>query len=769
MAGHEVGDALLLTAKGLLALGRPSEVVALALSLETHDAASREVPIVLALAADHQQNADLVAAELQRADPTMVAQHCPAASVRAGLLHDDHRLVGAVLSRLGDVPSSDLPTIVGMLRSAGHISEARQAARELGGRTGPLVRDPHVRRHLAWVEQPPDALTDRALPVGTRLAAGVVAPVAPAETTALEEVPDTLTLEAFAGLALMAQADPLAADATAPGIDDASRRRATSLDLHVVPRDYSSWPRMPERLWTIVCGRSPASPFGIAPDFPFPAAVEPLFVGFSLVGAAELDAAAIDYLASKEPIGCADVPSVVMLLRAGVRAFYSGRVEATLPDTLDAASHRWAADESDEAVCLTRAVRTAAKLANGTGDVSTDKVSVFAAAQAFGRPVRLTSARPGHAELDGPVHEREGMRPAAELARHVTQAVRDVLEAAARDEPVETIRRRWAEAWAADVSAAERLWLEPVGGPAPSQQPLEAARRIRESARRYVPRAEVASNPIHVSLATDHNLLDQLPVTLEGIVGNTDRPLSITVLTRGVDVEVERLLAAAHPAVEFSFFPCDAIDHGGRLIKHITASTMDRLLLPEILPSHGRTVYVDIDALVLDDIGELYDWDLDGAPLAARTSKHSVQSIAVNLSASLPPDDARELRDTVLHQASHRARGLNAGVLVLDLDQMRRDDFCGRFVPWISRFHLNDQEVLEFYAGDRRSELPDRWNSWPYREVVDNPAVLHWVGPFKPWRQTITRGQQTWAHYARLAEERLRAARGRSADPKATG
>jgi lipopolysaccharide biosynthesis glycosyltransferase len=298
-------------------------------------------------------------------------------------------------------------------------------------------------------------------------------------------------------------------------------------------------------------------------------------------------------------------------------------------------------------------------------------------------------------------------------------------------------------------------------GPPAADAPLEEAARIRAGGRRYGPILSTAPDAVHVSLATDQNLLDQLPVTVEAIVRNTSRPLCISVLTRGVEEDFERRLAAAHPTVDLSFFPCDTVDHGGRLLKHITASTMDRLLLPEILEGVARTVYVDIDALVLDDIGELFDWDLSGARVAARTSERFVQGIAIYVARSLAPDVARELRDLVLHRVSHRAPGINAGVVVLDLERMRRDDFCRTYVPWVSRFHLNDQEVLEFYAGDELSVLPERWNAWPYKEVIEDPAVLHWVGPFKPWRRTVTREQHRWAHYAGLAEDRRRTARER--------
>lgn len=734
-AGRTWGEALLTTAAGLLANGRPSEVVALALRLETSGVTDREVPVAMALAADHQDHPRLVRSELHRTDPATVAARAARAAVRAGVLTGDDDLVDTVLHRLPLVPTDDLVAVACMLRSSGRAPQAEVAAAELTARWADGSPDARAARVTQWL------VPRRAEGQPAREpAAGVLASFGPLPA-GRQEGRQAMGLGTVASLALLERA----------GLDG----------VHLVPRDHTSWPALPDRLWTVAAGRFPTSPFDVRPEFPFASSLEPLFLGFSVVGAPELDDPSVAYLRSKEPIGCSDVASVLILCKAGVKAFYSGRIESTLAETmpslsrLDPAAVRGAG--SAERDHLARAIDEVTALADGTGRIRTSTVATLVAARALGRPVAFVGQRPGHARLDGPVHRREGVPPEPELALRMVESVVEAFRAVAAGEPPDAVRAAWARCWAADVRAAEELWQQPSVGPPLTDAPLEAAARIRSAGRHYGPRL-TDPDAVEVSLATDQNLVDQLPVTLEGIVRNTSRPLRISILTRGVGTDVERRLAAAHPGVGLSFFPCDTVDHGGRLIKHITASTMDRLLLPEILDGAARTVYIDIDALVLDDIGQLFDWDLAGAPVAARASERSVQSIAVNVSSSLEPDLARELRDTVLPRAGHHLQGINAGVLVLDLERMRGDDFCRTYVPWVSRFHLNDQEVLEFYAGDELSVLPERWNAWPYKETVDDPAVLHWVGPFKPWRPTVTREQRRWAHYASLADERRAAA-----------
>ena len=71
-----------------------------------------------------------------------------------------------------------------------------------------------------------------------------------------------------------------------------------------------------------------------------------------------------------------------------------------------------------------------------------------------------------------------------------------------------------------------------------------------------------------------------------------------------------------------TFLNFDGSEYGdiGRMIRHITVSTMDRLVLPDLLTDVDRITYVDIDTVTEGDVCELAATDLGGYPLAARTS-----------------------------------------------------------------------------------------------------------------------------------------------------
>ncbi|WP_036970225.1 glycosyltransferase family 8 protein, partial [Promicromonospora kroppenstedtii] len=252
-----------------------------------------------------------------------------------------------------------------------------------------------------------------------------------------------------------------------------------------------------------------------------------------------------------------------------------------------------------------------------------------------------------------------------------------------------------------------------------------------------------AAGELNVAVALDGNLRAQMEVVVAGVVRHTDRPVRFVALTRDHSTADHERLATLFPEVTFEWYACDGIDYGSVLgmLKHITVATMDRLLLPELLPHLDRVLYHDLDALTVTDLAELYDTDLGGAPLAARPSisynyRHGVGNVirATRL-LKHDPAAARDLVRAMMQRHRHGYQGFNAGILLLDLAVLRADGFTAEFVPYAERYGLNDQDVLNAYAGSRYRVLDARWNAWPTQELVSEPALIHWAGPVKPWHE----------------------------------
>jgi lipopolysaccharide biosynthesis glycosyltransferase len=201
------------------------------------------------------------------------------------------------------------------------------------------------------------------------------------------------------------------------------------------------------------------------------------------------------------------------------------------------------------------------------------------------------------------------------------------------------------------------------------------------------------------------------------------------------------------------FLPCDAIDYGEVFVgpKRITVSTMDRLLLSDLLDGITKAVYLDLDLLPRADIGHLHDIVVDETTVAACPIQPSnaiggVTSFA-GVAHSHFPDDREGWRLlNLVHRHAHAGdTGFNAGVLVMNLRRMREDDFLRQYAGFAEQFGLNDQYILNLYAGDSFLHLDRRWNGLADRDVLDDDfAIVHWVGPLKPWGDIGVPLQDEW-------------------------
>jgi len=272
-----------------------------------------------------------------------------------------------------------------------------------------------------------------------------------------------------------------------------------------------------------------------------------------------------------------------------------------------------------------------------------------------------------------------------------------------------------------------------------------------ENLTKHYPRSiEGVGGEVNVELSLDGNFKTQMLTMVQAILDNTKRPVHFWVLARDHSEADYELAARLFPRASFTWIPTDEIDHGtiSSMISHITVATMDRLLLPLLLPNEKRVLHLDLDALAVGDVGELFDIDLHGAAIAAREAQGDqlqsgfaeVRSIA----AGLPADRARELvgRSHAIRKFDYDV--FNAGVMVLDLEKMRADDFVGTYLPFASAFGMHDQNVLNLYSGGTFTRFGYEWNNLARDESITGGKFIHWAGSRKPWGSLPVRGQDLW-------------------------
>lgn len=251
---------------------------------------------------------------------------------------------------------------------------------------------------------------------------------------------------------------------------------------------------------------------------------------------------------------------------------------------------------------------------------------------------------------------------------------------------------------------------------------------------------------IHVATATDTGYLPWCATALlSAIRATSGHQVVCHVLHSGnlSDADQDTLAALArHHGGEVRYlqldperlavFPTKGPTEGGYI-------SWGRVFLPELLPDLRQVIYLDADTLVLHPLTELAGSVDPGVPFAAVRNVVEPRMRPHIFELGIP----------------NFADYFNAGLLVLNLDVLRADDFLARInrqVDSTGRTVWYDQDALNVVYAGRWQALHPRWNTqcsfWVWsdwaQEVFDkeeleeartDPGILHFEGPSlnKPW------------------------------------
>jgi lipopolysaccharide biosynthesis glycosyltransferase len=259
-----------------------------------------------------------------------------------------------------------------------------------------------------------------------------------------------------------------------------------------------------------------------------------------------------------------------------------------------------------------------------------------------------------------------------------------------------------------------------------------------------------------IVLAADAKYAMPLAVTLRSIVEANRRhwPLEFYILHDGFSEELRKKVADSLPCetpgleasgilnwvpVEGKYF--EGFSNGpkiteteGIIASHVSKMAYARFLIPAILPKTvPRVLYLDVDLLVLEDLGPLFTTDLGTATVGAV------------LDFNLHSNYLDRGFDPEVKRASHpNFRGLpavrdylNSGVLLIDLDRWRKEKISEKAFDYLERFRLSpqmDQDALNVVLDKQWVALDPRWNVQNhYRKISKREGILHFVTKAKPW------------------------------------
>ena len=185
--------------------------------------------------------------------------------------------------------------------------------------------------------------------------------------------------------------------------------------------------------------------------------------------------------------------------------------------------------------------------------------------------------------------------------------------------------------------------------------------------------------------------------------------------------------------VDLTRFPCLPTITVGMAI---TQASYYRLLMPEILPTIPKVLYLDSDIIVRHSLLPLWNTDL------------------TDMAVGVVPDGLEGRADFYERLQYPRQLGyFNAGVILVNLDYWRQHDAVSRFMGFLQHHAQNllfaDQDILNVTFKDCKTFLPLTYNlttgylweepQYDYAKYVEevlkvrkDPAVVHFAGNH-PW------------------------------------
>ncbi len=177
-----------------------------------------------------------------------------------------------------------------------------------------------------------------------------------------------------------------------------------------------------------------------------------------------------------------------------------------------------------------------------------------------------------------------------------------------------------------------------------------------------------------------------------------------------------------------------------------------KMCLGELFPQYDKIVYLDTDIVVFDDLSELYNTEL-GNNYVAGVFGLDQYFMRYELPKKIGIPDMTEY--------------INAGVLVLNLEQIREDKIEEKEQALIGTFDDSvDQHILNKVCYNRIIHVHPKWNAFqtgevPYRSSVAlcgmtkqeqeqiflRPSIYHYTGTLKPWKYYNLKYSLIWQQY----------------------
>ena len=258
--------------------------------------------------------------------------------------------------------------------------------------------------------------------------------------------------------------------------------------------------------------------------------------------------------------------------------------------------------------------------------------------------------------------------------------------------------------------------------------------------------ADTQSKEIPVFFSTDDHYIPYLDVAIASLIENASKAYQyrIIILHTGLEVQnVSKIKQNERHGFSIDFIDIskdvENIQSRFKNVYHFSVVTYYRLFIASLFPQYDKIVYLDCDLVVLGDVSELYRTDLGD-----------------NILAAAPEQFVRSTEE--FRKYAEKALGVdpdgyvNAGVLVINLEQFRKNKIEEQFVQLITDYDFDlldpDQAYLNYLCQNKIYGLPNGWNKEPMPYACQGKKnIVHYALYKKPWQyDDVIDGEYFWRY-----------------------
>lgn len=239
---------------------------------------------------------------------------------------------------------------------------------------------------------------------------------------------------------------------------------------------------------------------------------------------------------------------------------------------------------------------------------------------------------------------------------------------------------------------------------------------------------------MNIAFSANDAYASHLGIALLSILDNNlnEHAISFYVLTADISVDHQRMLSslvALYPNTAISFVVVDShmFEDVPLNIKHITKESYFRFVIADVLPNLNKILYLDVDILVLADLGELYEINIDDYFIAGSHKDYFTKEYpGYKTTIGLQEDDIY----------------INSGVMLLNLDKIRQYDKVKELFENTKKLkniiRIQDQDIINITFNKVIKNFSDVYNyteSDRRNNKRDSEAIVivHFNTGNKPW------------------------------------